>query len=584
MKSREIGRGSTVSLWIVRLVLLAWLGLLIVWAHRANTASVEVPVWSINSRAALLALVRHAALSAFTSLVQFLPVGFLAVLSLPSRDAWVDRIVRSWLPAVVGSFLLAMAVQWFQPGSPFVTPGVPGLLLPWTGCLIGCWAGMAWTRGRSALLLFLAQLALVFTLFVGGLGVLLYRAVDSAPLSLETPSVTSAEKRRLYGLFAGKNPLKIEEGKTVELRLTARDLNLLLAWGLSVGESTRSARVELAGNRARLLASVPIPARSRYLNITALGGLNFAAGRLKLQAERLRIGRIEIPTFLLESLSSIVSRAVNDDSRVKPILQLLQGINLQSGAVTLTYGHGAAPKGFVAGLFHDSSAGRVDIPVIKAQILNLLAAAGKMPSNSDARFSNAVQTAFRFAQDRSTPDRAANENRDAVLALGIVLGHPRVETLIGAFLDEPTRNAVRRSFGGTTLRKREDWPKHFFVSAALTVIAAGNVSNATGLFKEEKDAAGGSGFSFGDLLADRSGTTFAEVATRNEASARALQERLARGFNVDDFFPQAQGLPENLQDSEFEARYGGVGGKGYLRLMAEIERRVSSCAAYRESL
>jgi hypothetical protein len=59
-----------------------------------------------------------------------------------------------------------------------------------------------------------------------------------------------------------------------------------------------------------------------------------------------------------------------------------------------------------------------------------------------------------------------------------------------------------------------------------------------------------------------------------------MQARLARGFNVDDYFPQAQDLPENLQDGVFQARYGGVGGKGYLRVMADIEQRVASCAAY----
>jgi hypothetical protein len=147
-------------------------------------------------------------------------------------------------------------------------------------------------------------------------------------------------------------------------------------------------------------------------------------------------------------------------------------------------------------------------------------------------------------------------------------------------MDEPTRNALRSAFDGTTLRKRSDWPKHFFVSAGLTVIAERNVSDAGGLLKEEKDAAGGSGFSFGDLLADRAGTTFAQVATRDETSARALQARLAQGFKVDDFFPKAEDLPEGIQDADFQARYGGTEGEGYRRLTAEIERRIARCPAY----
>jgi hypothetical protein len=118
------------------------------------------------------------------------------------------------------------------------------------------------------------------------------------------------------------------------------------------------------------------------------------------------------------------------------------------------------------------------------------------------------------------------------------------------------------------------------VSAALTVLSAEAPSDAVGLLKEELDAARGSGFSFGDLLADRAGTTFAAVATRDEASAVAMQERLARGFRGDDFFPEGADLPEDLTDAELQPVYGGVGGAGYQRVVDEIERRVAACPAY----
>jgi hypothetical protein len=120
------------------------------------------------------------------------------------------------------------------------------------------------------------------------------------------------------------------------------------------------------------------------------------------------------------------------------------------------------------------------------------------------------------------------------------------------------------------------------VSAALTVLSAHTPSDAAGLFKEELDAAGGSGFSFGDLMADRAGTTFAQLATRNDVEARALQERLAGGFRVDNFFPEAADLPEGIPDAELQSRYGGVGGPLFRAYAAEVERRLWSCSAYRE--
>ena len=68
---------------------------------------------------------------------------------------------------------------------------------------------------------------------------------------------------------------------------------------------------------------------------------------------------------------------------------------------------------------------------------------------------------------------------------------------------------------------------------------------------------------------------------RDRAAAAALQQRLARGFEVDAFFPAATGLPEDIKDPELRARYGGVGGPLYQRQVEEIERRVAACAAYR---
>jgi hypothetical protein len=70
------------------------------------------------------------------------------------------------------------------------------------------------------------------------------------------------------------------------------------------------------------------------------------------------------------------------------------------------------------------------------------------------------------------------------------------------------------------------------------------------------------------------------VATRDEASAAAIQARLSGGFRVDDFFPLADGLPEGIQDAELQALYGGVGGPLYRRTAEEVDRRVSSCSAY----
>jgi hypothetical protein len=529
----------------------------------------------------LVQFARTLVLTEFINAAMFLPLGFLSVLAFPSRERWSSRVLRVGLPALGIALLLAVLINCLRSTSLGV-PSLLGLLLPWLGCFVGWWAAMAWRRGRVARLLFIPQLVLLVALCAAAGLVLLWRAVDNSPLQLQVPKVTSADKRRLYSLFSGKNPLNLEVGKTVEVSLTAQDINLLLAWGLPLSDTARSATVTLEAGRAHLLATAQIPGTSKFLNVAAQGRFGFAAGQLQLQPEHLRVGRLTVPTALLVGMVPSIAKLIMEDERVKPMVAAVRTIELSDGAVTVSYGYGRPPKGFIASLFREAGSEPINIEGVRAQLLNLLASSGSITGTNDERFAKTVQTAFRYAKDHST-DSAVAANRSAILALGITLGHPKVESLIGSFLNEDTRVPLRGRFSRTTLRSRDDWPKHFFVSAALTIVAAGNVSDATGLFKEEKDAGGGSGFSFADLLADRSGTTFAQVATRSEASARALQARLNQGFNVDDYFPSADGLPEGLQDAEFQRQMGGVGGPGYNRLMAEIEHRVSLCAAYRAS-
>ena len=162
-----------------------------------------------------------------------------------------------------------------------------------------------------------------------------------------------------------------------------------------------------------------------------------------------------------------------------------------------------------------------------------------------------------------------------------MLGTTHLTTFAGDVADAGQKTLAARLRAGTTAHGRADWTRHFSLSGALTVLSAVAPSDAAGLLKEELDADGGSGFSFGDLLADRSGTRFAELATRSEETAAAVQRRVAAGFRLDDFFPPGKDLPEDIPDSELRARYGGVGGPLYRKYADEIERRLASAAAYR---
>lgn len=217
-----------------------------------------------------------------------------------------------------------------------------------------------------------------------------------------------------------------------------------------------------------------------------------------------------------------------------------------------------------------------------AEHLQHLIAEASALSGGDGRFAALVESAFAKARHDSAGGGAVLQNRAAILALGIALGHEKIARLAGLGGDTDLVRQASAARGNATLRGREDWPRHYLASAALAVLENPFFSDSAGLAKEALDTINsGSGFSFADLAADKAGILFAEAATRNEASARDMQARLQKGFDVDAFFPPVSDLPEGLSPEQFRNQYGGVGGRGYRRTLQEIDRRLSRCSGLR---
>ena len=215
----------------------------------------------------------------------------------------------------------------------------------------------------------------------------------------------------------------------------------------------------------------------------------------------------------------------------------------------------------------------------EVQLRRVVDAAPNLPEG-DERFGVLLQTVFAPTPTASMQSTAVEHNRAAILALGIVLGHERLARYAGLDRNGELVRAAVAVRSGTTLRGRNDWARHYCLSAALAVVENAFVSDAGGLIKEELDAlTHGSGFSFGDLAADRAGVRCAEAATDSEVAAVAMQTRLRDGFVADDFFPSASDLPENLTVEQFRREYGGVGAQPYREAIREIETRLNGCAA-----
>ena len=573
--------------WATRLALIGYAGLLATSAltpgGRAGIAGAGFFDLTTGSRVRALAF----ALGVYVLLetVRFLPVGVLAVLSLPRTRGDRLRMFPVAAAASGGSLLIALVVLACGIGPPWQWPGPSDLFLPTVGCLLGVGATLVWLAGRGAcrrVLLVLGATLLAAPILCG---LVLLGTAEREPLVQDSPAVTSEEKRRLYGLLRDKNPKTLAAGETRTLSLESRDIDLLLAWGLPVllGEGRGRARVDLMASRAAAV-SVTLrfagpTGRSRFLNVVAGARMQIDQGRVSVADPTLRLGWLVVPGPPLRWAAPLISHFVEAERRARPVLAGVERLEIGPGRASLVYRRMELPPGLLASFIWGIGANEEMRLAVRAHVERLLEAAPSLP-RGEPRLGAAVEVAFAHARERSATSPPVLENRAVLLALGLLLGHRRLEDFVGPVLDmRDWRRAA--PLAGTTLRGREDWTKHFFVSAALTVLSAQAPSDAIGVFKEELDAGGGSGFSFGDLLADRAGTTFSLLATRDPTAARALQARLAAGFRVDDFFPEAADLPEDIQAAELEARYGGVGGRLFRQYAAEVERRLWSCPAYR---
>lgn len=208
---------------------------------------------------------------------------------------------------------------------------------------------------------------------------------------------------------------------------------------------------------------------------------------------------------------------------------------------------------------------------------HLLSQADQVTSGEEA-FHQMLEMAFAFAEDNSHGADPVFTNKAAILALGVILGDDKVAAVGGRELD-PTAKDQRESLRRrVTIHGRGDLPRHFSVSAALTVLTDKDRALAVGIAKEMADSLpGGSGFSFVDMAANKAGIRLATIATQDSQSARQLQLQILTSDTHSQFVPAVEGLPENLALADFQSQYGGLGGEKSRQLLREIDQRIEAC-------
>jgi hypothetical protein len=175
-----------------------------------------------------------------------------------------------------------------------------------------------------------------------------------------------------------------------------------------------------------------------------------------------------------------------------------------------------------------------------------------------------------LAAKRSETGNALEENRAAILVATFYTLGSSLKSLTpdAATWPKPVKRVV-------TVSGRDDFAKHFMVSATIAAYADTALSDVVGLYKEIEDSRTGSGFSFNDIAADRAGTKFGEKAVASKELAQQLQRRVASGLVDSDLMPHWSDLPEFMPEVEFKRRFGGVGAPAYKQMMQKIDQRVS---------
>ncbi|HEU4650445.1 MAG TPA: hypothetical protein VFS49_03435, partial [Croceibacterium sp.] len=205
----------------------------------------------------------------------------------------------------------------------------------------------------------------------------------------------------------------------------------------------------------------------------------------------------------------------------------------------------------------------LDEPLVSDIYCRIAAAQRKAPAGTLAQL---VRRTF----DPALAEDDEDFTRAALVALSLLVvgeqAHPLAPQAV-----ELAKNCPHPA-GGYLLQQREDLAKHWTFSAGLTAVLGGETARSLGEWKELDDSLPkGSGFSFVDLSADRSGLQTALRALDPETAAKTTAE-LARVTDQDLLPSTLLRGPEGLSEGSFIDDYGSLDRARYLSAVQAIDR------------
>ena len=303
----------------------------------------------------------------------------------------------------------------------------------------------------------------------------------------------------------------------------------------------------------------------RWLNVT----LRAEGPSREFPRTYLKIGAWSLPPLLSRWALEVGRWVLERRVVVPPLDHAVRNFSVEAGTVRAMISL-PGKMGLV-----DQMANAVAVPIDSDQVIRIYCALTdrqrKQPSSD---FAEQVRRAFSVDPG---PVARADFNRAAFISLGMLLVDQRVKDFAqvsGEALRQCRIPTVPASVYG-----RFDWTKHWALSAAISVGAGVQLSEAAGEWKELADslsrqsqfAVGDpSGFSMADLAADRAGFRTASAAVGPD-SAERLAAELAKATPEQLLPNQLIQREDGLTNKEFVQRYGGVDDPRFKARVREID-------------
>ncbi len=372
-----------------------------------------------------------------------------------------------------------------------------------------------------------------------------------------TPSVPAATPLSAAQVKAAKRAFdrtRSMAGRDLPAPLTFSWEELSAATTLG-GRAAHVDRVSIAPADGAVVVQASVPIAMLWINLAAT--VEPSAAFPPFTA---RIGRLPLPRWTNRPLLWLAEKFLAwRGATVPPLSSIVSGLSLNSDGVTARVKLPSSSNLSAAMQTLEAD------PLNPAQVASIYCKlATATAAGPPLELSDLLNFAFADFEDASSA-----QNRAALVALAMLVDSRKLGDLVGDARARTERCKANAS--AVTLAGRGDLAKHWAVSAALTAALGADVSAAMGQWKEVSDSAPqGSGFSFVDLAADRSGVYYATRASSPEDAAETA--RALAAITQDQLLPRAALLlVEGLTEPAFRARFGSTDDEAYRAVTKQLD-------------